>query len=656
MDRRTFLASVSGAALASAVASSSPAGEKTDPQIYRVIDTHLHVFNTALAGRDGVPDYIKQDATVEAALAALEQGRVARAFLISYAAADVAVQIRQRNFDPEKLKDVVSKEYQFQAWKKYPDRFWWFTDHVDPLRPSYLDDLERDFAQGASGVKLLPWFHGVLPDNPAYVKVFELCRKHKKPIILDLSWWYFHLNPLFNEAPARQKIVQSFLDYARLLSPLFREFADVPISLAHCGTARAADEYRDIFPLIAAHPNVSCDLAAATGYSAEFVEQLVHAVGAHKVMYGTDWPYWSTGTDCYLAGSRRWRMIADDCKSLSQREKQQILADNAERFVTSALPDAANSRAEQLHRRAIVVAIHDHNPVAPDVPVMRRGGVTAKIYQLGVDVVIGKDYIASAANPAGWTDRAQTELAAVTEAITADPQHLLLATSAEDIERAKREEKTAILLGIEGGKLLEGDLSKLRPFYDKGLRELQIRWAVPNQLVEKEALTDFGKAVVQECQRLGIIVDLTHIPEQAFFQAIELTRKPPIVSHGTGRELTAKRVRAIADRNGVIGVHFYTSYLAPRPNVLNVLNAIDELAAMAGIGVVGLGIDFFPSTGAWREFQLTQGPKDIGWAIPDLGHLPEVTRGLVARGYKDDEILAILGNNFLRVCKDVFGQ
>jgi membrane dipeptidase len=216
--------------------------------------------------------------------------------------------------------------------------------------------------------------------------------------------------------------------------------------------------------------------------------------------------------------------------------------------------------------------------------------------------------------------------------------------------------RQAILLGVEGGKLLEGKLEALRWFHDQGLRELQLRWAVPNPLVEQDTLTDFGRAVVRECQRLGIIVDLTHIPEKAFWQVVEVSTKPIIVSHGTGRELGPKRVKAIADSKGVIGIHFYSSYLGARPTVMKAVDAIDYLVERAGVGVVGLGVDFFPSDGKWREFQQAQGTKDIAWAIPHLGHMEEITQGLVARKYTDEQIAAILGNNFLRVCREIFGN
>jgi membrane dipeptidase len=651
MHRRDFLASM-GAALLAGHAGGEP--EKA-PKSYRVIDTHLHLFNTNLEGTKDIPAYIKKDATVEAALIAMDRGGVDRAFLISYAAEDVGVQIRLRGVKPEAIRDVVNKQYQVNAWKAHKDRFWWFTDHVDPHRPGYLDDLEKDFETGAAGVKLLPWFHGLLADHPGFLRVYELCRKRHKPIIIDLSWWYFDLHPLFHETPARQKLVQAFADYAKLLAPVFREFADVPFSLAHCGTAKNAKDYDDIFVLIATHPNVSCDVAAATGYAPEFLGRLVKAVGGHKVMYGTDWPYWSSGPDSYRGGERRWGIVGDS-PSLGEEDKRLILAANAERFVRYQLPDDAGRRAHALHQKSVVAVIHDHRPIAPDVPLMLAGGVTAKVYQLGVDVDIGADYLASAPVQAGWTRRTRAALDEALSAIAADSKRLLLALTADDIRRAKREGKVAILLGVEGGKLLEGSLNTLRQFHKLGLRELQLRWAVPNQLVERDTLTDFGRAVVLECQRLGVIVDLTHIPGPAYDQAVKLAEKPLIVSHGIGRELGELRLKALADRGGVLGIHFYSSYLGQRPTVAQVIDVVDYLVRRVGTKAVGLGVDFFPTDGKWRDFQKAQGTTDVSWAVPNLGHLEEVTRGLTARGYSDGQIEGILGENFLRVCKNVFGR
>jgi membrane dipeptidase len=318
--------------------------------------------------------------------------------------------------------------------------------------------------------------------------------------------------------------------------------------------------------------------------------------------------------------------------------------------------DKIAKRARELHQKSTVVVIHDHRPIQADVASMLAGGVTAKVFQIGVDVRIGGDYQASALVRQGWKKQTLISLENATKEIAADPERLLLAKNSADIHRAKREGKIAIMLGVEGAKLLEGDLANLSLFHKLGLRELQLRWAVPNQIVEQDALTEFGRSVVRECQRLGIIVDLTHIPEKAFHQVMKLMEKPMIVSHGTGRELGEKRIKAIVQKKGVIGIHFYSSYLGARPQVPAVLDALDYLVERFGIDVAGLGIDFFPTDGAWRDFQRAQGTKDISWAIPDLSHLEEVTRGLVARNYSDQQIEAILGGNFLRVCKEVFGK
>ena len=116
-------------------------------------------------------------------------------------------------------------------------------------------------------------------------------------------------------------------------------------------------------------------------------------------MYGTDWPYWASGVNSYLTGSRTWKIVTAGCPTLTEEQKQWILAENAERFLRFELPVAETTgetssraalrkRAEDLHRENIVILDHDHNPISRDVPLMLAGGVTAKVYQLGVDVEI----------------------------------------------------------------------------------------------------------------------------------------------------------------------------------------------------------------------------------------------------------------------------
>jgi microsomal dipeptidase-like Zn-dependent dipeptidase len=138
-----------------------------------------------------------------------------------------------------------------------------------------------------------------------------------------------------------------------------------------------------------------------------------------------------------------------------------------------------------------------------------------------------------------------------------------------------------------------------------------------------------------------------------------MAEKPPIVSHGAaagaaGRDLADDSIRALHAAGGVLGIHFYSSYLGENPGVDDVIRQVDYLADLVGTDVIGLGIDFFPSEGPWRDFQLAQGTRDISWAIPDIGKVELVTEALVERNYSDDDIGKILGGNFLRVCRAVF--
>jgi membrane dipeptidase len=204
----------------------------------------------------------------------------------------------------------------------------------------------------------------------------------------------------------------------------------------------------------------------------------------------------------------------------------------------------------------------------------------------------------------------------------------------------------------------------LQTFYDRGLRELQLRWAAPNQIVENTTLTEFGRQVVRECNRLGVIISLTHCPPPAFFEVAELSQSPVIVCHTVANRSPAadgdtqsdRQLRAIAQRGGVVGIHFYTSYLGPLPTVRHVVEQVDYIAQVAGIDSVALGCDFFPTEGSWRAFQEAQGTTNPAWAIPDLGHTLRVTEALLASNYREDDIRKVLGGNFLRVCRTVFGQ
>jgi len=678
MRRRDFLVAVAATAAGGSrlLAQAAQAAEKVSPESFTVIDAHLHMFNT----NNNLPNHLggvpREWATMEKTVEALRRGGVSKAFLISYSSMDIRRDNSGR-VDPIKSSPLYSKQYMVDAWKKYPDLFYWFTDQVDPSRYGYLEDLHQDLEMGAAGAKILSAFHGYLPDHPGFMPAYELCRRYNRPVILDGSFWYMnnrgqYMIP-YKESSERLRLCRTIEGFCQTLETVLKAFPTVSFSLAHTGTASRSADYDAIFKLMADHPNAYCDVAASVDYGAEWLQRLVKAVGPRKVMYGTDWPYWVAGTDAYRSGSRRWTMITQECPQLSMADKRLILAGNAERFLRNELADpeadkeAAESRriavaAWDLQRRHPVVVMHDHNPVPEDMPKMLAGGVTGKVYQFGLDVDPGLNFRESGSQREGWAYKSLARMEDAVEAIQKDPDHLLLALTAADFERAHREKKVAIMFGSEGGKLLEGKLEWLKFFHKRGLRELQLTWATPNQIVERggptgDGLTEFGRQVVTECGRLGVIVCLTHIPRRAFDEVMDLNEKPSIFSHeALGLELDEKSLKKLAAKGGVLGIHFFVSYLRPHPTPEKVADQVDKIAQVAGIGAAGLGCDFFPTEGVWGDFQRAQGTSNMAWAVPDISYVSRVTEALLARNYREDDIRDVLGGNFLRVCRKVFGS
>lgn len=338
IGRRDFMR-LAGAALVASRLPAAPAKR------YRVVDTHFHMFNSALQGTNGIPKYMP-DATVETCLRMMDAGQVDKAFLIGYNAADIAAEIRGRGQSPVTMMPVINAAYQFASWKAHKDRFYMFPSYCNPLQEDLAEKLDRWADMGISGMKLMNLFYGVFPDHPGLNVLYDFAQRRKKPIILDPSWWYLGRPQHqygFNESRERQKMAESWTSYegyAKLMDDVFSRYPTVPFSIAHAGTAKKKEDYEHIFPLIKRHKNVSCDIGMVNGFGVEFLKELVGAVGASRVMYGTDAPYWWKEPESYLTGRFRWTLIADECPFLSEQEKQAILAGNAERFIRFQLPVA----------------------------------------------------------------------------------------------------------------------------------------------------------------------------------------------------------------------------------------------------------------------------------------------------------------------------
>jgi membrane dipeptidase len=318
----------------------------------------------------------------------------------------------------------------------------------------------------------------------------------------------------------------------------------------------------------------------------------------------------------------------------------------------------SSDQVERIHREATVVVDHDHRPIGPDLPLMLTGGVTAKVFQVVCDVDPESGFAASRDREQGWLRLAVRDMAHALVQIEAHSDICSLATTVDDVRRAKSENRIAILLGAEGAAWLESSLEPLHLFYRLGLRELQLTWAFPNQLVPDGKLSKFGQGVVAECGRLGIVVDVTHIPRPAFDQVIARATKPIIVSHGSAvgvtTDLDDSQIRDLASTGGLLGIHFYITYLGPDPTPDDVVRQLDYVAGLVGIDHVALGVDFFPTGGAWYDLQAAQGATNLQWAVDDMSQMPLITRALVERGYSEADITKILGGNFLRVCEATF--
>ena len=230
-------------------------------------------------------------------------------------------------------------------------------------------------------------------------------------------------------------------------------------------------------------------------------------------------------------------------------------------------------------------------------------------------------------------------------------------SSYEEIMRAKEEGKIAALLSIEGGEVIEANIGVLRMLYKLGVRMMSLTWNWRNELADgvgesrsRGGLSDLGVEVVKEMEKLGMIVDISHLSESAFWDLVAICKKPIIASHSNcrsvcdhKRNLTDDQIRAIAEKKGVIGMNFAPAFVhKEKATVERLVDHMDHIVNLVGIDYVGLGSDF-DGIGSTPE------------GLEDVSKMPNITKVLVSRGYSDKEVKKILGENHLRVFKDVLG-
>jgi membrane dipeptidase len=256
-------------------------------------------------------------------------------------------------------------------------------------------------------------------------------------------------------------------------------------------------------------------------------------------------------------------------------------------------------------------------------------------------------------------------------------QRFAICKSYREIQKAREARKIALLITMEGAEPLGTDLDLLRVFYELGVRSIGLTHARSNAAghggifaasgSSPEGLTAFGRELVRECKRLGVIVDLAHINPAGFDEILSITTKPPIVSHANvrryydiERNISDAQIKMIGERRGVIGVN--SVLVSPREEESTMDRYIDHIeyvANLIGIDGVGIGFDFF-------EFIYRQWPesrqKELAAKfttphfISDLrnhAHARNLTRRLIERGFSDDQIEKILRGNWLRIFNEV---
>ena len=336
---------------------------------------------------------------------------------------------------------------------------------------------------------------------------------------------------------------------------------------------------------------------------------------------------------------------------------------------------ATGERARELHESSIVIIGHDHICTERNLLSMQPDGLTAKICLVSLDARAFSDpddRERSLHEYTGFTNPALIELERVRSVIERNGDELRLALTAFDIEQAHRDGVSAVVLGFEGGKPIERSLELLRVFYRLGLRMMQLTWAGGNDICDRrdppmcEGLTAFGREVVREMNRLGMLIDPGHCLRRTFFEVLELSTQPVSVLHATPRgtkpgagDLDDEQIVALARSGGVIGLHFFSHYLNPHrvATVEDIVDHVDYMADLVGIDQIALGGDYLEMTDGFRQAHGMPrgGYLGIPEAFDSYDKLPSVTEALCARGYGDDDIRKILGGNLLRVFRSVFG-
>jgi membrane dipeptidase len=375
--------------------------------------------------------------------------------------------------------------------------------------------------------------------------------------------------------------------------------------------------------------------------------------------------------------------------------------------------EASAQTYQSIHQKAILVDTHNdvlYNAVMKglniesdlrgkthsDLARLRQGGVDIQVFSVFCDERFGKDTAFKYAN---------IVIDSLYAIVRRNPSQMMMVRDPAQLRQALRQKKLGCMIGVEGGHMIEDSIGYLETLYRRGARYLTLTWnnstswatSAMDETTRKDSLkhiglTAHGKKIVRRMNELGMLVDVSHVGEQTFWDVMQTTTQPVIASHSCThtlcpvfRNLKDEQIRAIGKNGGVIHLNFYSgfvdsSYLrrqkaflashqrevdslkaagrpgyeidewltatypreqeALRPTIDGLIDHLDHIVKLAGVDHVGMGSDF-------------DGISSAPVGLDDVSHYPNITKALLQRGYSKKDIEKILGGNFIRVFKAV---
>jgi membrane dipeptidase len=378
-------------------------------------------------------------------------------------------------------------------------------------------------------------------------------------------------------------------------------------------------------------------------------------------------------------------------------------------MTASPRADDIAERARRLHFSSIVVDTHDdttqrfldgdfdlqprNSRGSIDIPRMKEGGLAAIFFSIWIpSKIMGPEAVKHALD----------QIDAVREQTRKHPREITLATTAAEIREARKNGVIAALMGVEGGHMIASDLGVLRSYASLGVRYMTLTHSGNDEWADSSTdkavhngLTDFGKDVVREMNRLGVMVDISHVSDKTFYDTLEVSKAPLIASHSScraicdaPRNMTDQMIKDLAAKGGVIQINYHVGFLSqefrdaekadpeinkaisaevqkrcgdkegcqliegdkitreyvekgklPRVEWTKIIEHIDHAVKVGGVDHVGLGSDF---DGA-----------NMPYGMEDASKLPKITEALLRKGYSEGDVRKILGDNTLRVMTEV---